>query len=446
MEIPVFVREILAKLESAGYEAWCVGGCVRDLLLGTSPSDWDVTTSALPEEVLSLFVGCSLPTGLQHGTITVCTEEGNVEVTTFRKDGAYLDHRRPESVEFTATLEEDLLRRDFTVNAMAMDLRGELRDPYGGRADLEKRVLRCVGDPDARFEEDALRIMRALRFSAVIPMEIEPATAERIHAKRELLRDIAAERIQTELCKLLCGQCAADVLRLYPDVIGVFWPELLETVGFDQKNYHHCYDVWEHTLHAVEATPSDLILRLTVLLHDIGKPRCFLLDEQGVGHFRGHGAVSRDLSDAMLRRLKFSNAVRETVVRLVEWHDRKIVGTERAIRRALFHLGEADLRRLIMVKRADNLAQAPEFLGRQQELTALEELLEEVLRADACFSLKQLAVDGSDLQEMGFVGAAIGTMLRKLLSCVIEEELPNEREALLGFAGNWINGEDPGDP
>ena len=351
MQIPEFVKNVLDALETAGYEAWCVGGCVRDALLGRIPEDWDVTTSALPEETLRLFGSCAIPTGLQHGTVTVRSGSHSIEVTTYRVDGAYRDHRRPESVTFTCSLKEDLKRRDFTVNAMACDLRGELRDPFGGQEDLKAGILRCVGDPDRRFGEDALRILRGMRFAAVLGFGVEPATAKSIHRNKGLLANIAVERIWVELSKLLCGKSAAAVLREYPDVLGVFWPEVLEMVGFNQKNPHHCYDVWEHSLHAMEVVPSELVLRCSALLHDVGKPLCFTEDEAGIGHFYGHGAISRDTAEAMLRRLKTSNELRESVVRLVEWHDREIPRTEKGVRRALRHLGETDFRRLLALNR-----------------------------------------------------------------------------------------------
>ena len=430
-EIPDYVRIVLETLERAGQEAWCVGGCVRDTLLGRTPEDWDVTTSALPEEILTLFRDHAIPTGLRHGTVTVRSDHRNVEVTTYRLDGPYHDHRRPDSVVFTRSLQEDLARRDFTVNAMAMDLRGQVRDPFGGRADLERKLLRCVGDPDRRFSEDALRILRCLRFAAVLGCSIHPDTAAAVHRNRALLAEIAQERIQAELGKLLTGERAAEVLREYPDVIGVFWPEILPMVGFDQKNRHHCYDVWEHTLHALAAAPPEAEVRWAVLLHDIGKPRCFTADGNGVGHFYGHGGISRDMADDMLRRLKCSTEFRETVVRLVDWHDRNIPRTDKSIRRALRALGERDLRRLIAVKRADNLAQDPAYRSRQSELDQAEAMVEKLLAEDACFSLKQLAVNGHDLLRQGLSGPALGRTLEALLDGVIAGELPNEREALL---------------
>lgn len=432
--IPDYVVNLLKTLETAGFEAWCVGGCVRDTLLGRQPGDWDVTTNALPEETLSVFGERAVPTGLKHGTVTVRMEGGTVEVTTYRVDGAYTDHRRPDSVTFTPSLTEDLRRRDFTVNAIAMNRMGELQDPFGGREDLEDRILRCVGDADRRFGEDALRILRGLRFAAVLGFEIEEETAASIHRNRELLRSIAAERVQVEFWKLLEGKNCVPVLREYVDVMGVFWPELLPMVGFDQRNYHHCYDVWEHSLHAAEAAGNDSLLRCVLLLHDIGKPGSFTQDAEGVGHFYGHSAKSRELADGMLRRLKCSNDQRETVLRLIDWHDRNIVLTDRGVGRALRVLGEKDLRRLLRVKRADNLGQAPAFHIRQAEVDKAEEILERLLAEQACFSLKQMAVNGRDLLALGLHGPEIGAVLERLLDGVIEGKLPNEREALLDAA------------
>ena len=429
--IPKSVQEVLGTLTAAGHEAWCVGGCVRDTLLGRTPEDWDVTTSALPEETMALFGQRALPTGLRHGTVTVRTDRGGVEVTTYRCDGTYHDHRRPDTVTFTQSLKEDLKRRDFTVNAMALGLDGPLRDPFGGRDDLRAGILRCVGEPDKRFDEDALRILRALRFSAVLGFAIEEKTAAGIHKNKVLLGDIAAERVQVELMKLLCGKNVLSVLRAYPDVIGVFWPEVPPMVGFDQRNHHHCYDVWEHTIHAVAAVPPEPEVRCAALLHDVGKPATFTVDENGVGHFRGHAAVSEELADGMLRRLKCSTDFRETVVRLVAWHDRDIPRTDKAVRRALGKLGEQDLRRLIALKRADNLAQSPAYFSRQRELDKGEAILNKLLAEDACFSLKQLAVRGNDLTALGLSGPAVGRMLNALLDAVVDGELPNERDALL---------------
>lgn len=435
-KIPDFAREVLGTLQQAGHEAWCVGGCVRDSLLGRTPEDWDVATSAIPEETMALFGSRAIPTGLRHGTVTVRTAGGPVEVTTFRHDGAYHDHRRPDSVTFTTSLKEDLARRDFTVNAMALGSDGTVVDCFGGREDLAAGLLRCVGEPERRFREDALRILRGLRFAADLDFSLEEQTAKALRRTRSLLGEIAPERIWAELQKLLCGPGAAKVLRAYPEVIAVFWPEILPMVGFDQRNRHHCYDVWEHTLHALEAVAPDGILRCTMLLHDIGKPSCFTVDDQGNGHFYGHPAVSADITKKMLRRMKCDNLTRETVTLLVEWHDRNIPRTSRGIRRALMALGEENLRRLLAVKRADNLAQAPAFQDMQREIDRAEEILNRLLAEDACFSLKQLAVNGRDLMALGYTGAAIGQALSTLLEQVVDGALPNTREALLEYLRN----------
>ena len=432
--IPAPVGEILKTLEAAGYGAWCVGGCVRDALLDRMPGDWDVTTSARPEETMALFAGRAVPTGLRHGTVTVKTEQGGVEITTLRRDGAYRDHRRPETVTFTDSLEEDLRRRDFTINAMAADLQGTLYDPLGGRADLTAKVLRCVGEPDRRFGEDALRILRGLRFAAELGVTVHPDTAVAIHRNRELLRAIAPERIWAELKKLVSGKWAAEVLRAYPDVAGVFWPEILPMVGFDQRNPHHCYDVWEHTLHALDAAPPDSVLRWAVLFHDMGKPECFALDTQGIGHFMGHGVVSRRIADGVMDRLRFDNAAKERIGELVEWHDHR-VETEKGVRRMLNHFGERNFRYLLAIQRADNMGQAEEFRGRQKEIDRIEAMLDRELEKGSCFSLKQLAVNGNDLLGLGLSGPAVGQTLQGLLDRVMDGTLPNDRDALLTAAG-----------
>ena len=428
--IPAYVQETLQALEKAGHQAYCVGGCVRDSLLGRVPGDWDVTTSALPEETMAVFGEKAVPTGLKHGTVTVCWPEGKVETTTFRRDGAYTDHRHPAQVTFTASLTEDLARRDFTVNAMAADLRGTLYDPFGGRADLETGILRCVGQPERRFSEDALRILRCLRFASVLGFAIEPATGAALTDCRELLRDIAPERICEELTKLLCGSDAAAVLRQYPEAAGAALPEILPMVGFDQRNPHHCYDVWEHTLHALDAIRPEPLLRWAMLFHDMGKPECFALDRRGVGHFMGHGVVSRRIADGVMNRLRFGHAAKERIGELVEWHDHR-VETEKGVRRMLNHFGEADFRNLLAIQRADNMGQAEEFRYRQKDIDRIESMLNRELEKGNCFSLKQLAVNGNDLLALGLSGPEVGQTLQNLLNQVMDGTLPNRRDALL---------------
>ena len=431
--IPDSVKDIMVRLEAAGWEAWCVGGGVRDMLLGRDPGDWDVTTSARPEDVMALFGKDALPTGLKHGTVTVGGGRG-VEVTTFRRDGEYLDNRHPDHVEFTSSLEEDLSRRDYTVNAMAMDLRGELRDPFGGRTDLAAGVLRAVGNPEARFREDALRIMRGLRFAAKLGFSIEAETAAAMDRCRKLLENIAPERIYVEMMGLLCGPWAAEVLLEYPRILAVFLPEIVPCVGFDQRSPYHCYDVWEHTVRSVSAVPPRPVLRWAMLLHDLGKPETFSLGEDGRGHFYGHWRESVKKAEAVMDRLRFDNHSKKVILTLVERHDCELPLSERSVRRNLARYGEETLRLLLAVKRGDNLAQAPAYRDRQKLIDQWEDLLNLVIAQGSCFSLGQLAVRGGDLTALGFRGPAVGNMLRELLEQVIEEKLPNDREILLTYA------------
>ncbi len=430
--IPQRVRAVLERLEGAGYEAWCVGGAVRDALLGRTPEDWDVTTDALPEAVMALFGAEALPTGLRHGTVTVGGGRG-VEVTTYRVDGAYSDHRRPDSVAFTRSLREDLARRDFTVNAMALSLRGELRDPFGGREDLARGVLRAVGDPRRRFEEDALRILRGLRFAARLGFALEPDTAAAMEDRAPLLGDIALERLRTETEGMLLGDHVTKVLLAWPQVLGVFLPEVLPAVGLDQRTPYHCYDVWEHTAWAVGAVPPDPVLRWTMLFHDLGKPDTFTVDEAGVGHFYGHYRKSAEHAGAIMERLRFDNQSRRDILTLVERHDCQLPLTEKAVRKNLARYGEPHLRRLLAVKRGDNLAQAGAYRDRQLLLDQWEALLDAVLACSDCFSLRRLAVKGNDLTALGLQGPAVGRTLDTLLDLVMEEALPNERGALLDY-------------
>ncbi len=426
-------KQVLAALEAAGHQAYLVGGCVRDLLRGVLPHDYDITTSARPEETLALFDGFAIPTGLQHGTVTVRSGGEVFEVTTFRADGAYTDHRRPDSVRFSTDLYEDLQRRDFTVNAMAMDLRGALHDPHGGRADLAAGIIRCVGEPQRRFTEDALRIMRGLRFAGVLGFAIEEKTAQAMHRCAPLLSHIAAERLREEMEKLLMGDSAAEILTQWSDVFGVFLPEILPCVGFDQQNYHHLYDVWEHTAHAVAAAPKDKLLRWTMLLHDLGKPACFSVDEVGVGHFYGHDELGAQMAAEIMARLRFDKKTAARIELLIGWHMRQIEPTEKAVGRALRQLGEEALRQLLIVKRSDASACHPDFAWQTQQLDAVEAALDGLLAQETCFTLRDLAVNGRDLMALGLRGRAIGQMLDVLLDRVATGELENEKDVLLGW-------------
>ena len=432
--LPQEVKNVLLRLESAGYEAYAVGGCVRDTLRGVTPHDYDITTAARPEAVLALFEGCAIPTGLQHGTVTVRMAGESFEVTTFRADGPYTDHRRPDSVTFSDSLEEDLQRRDFTVNAMAMDLRGQVYDFHGGQADLQAGILRCVGEAERRFNEDALRILRGLRFAAVLGYAIEPQTAAAMERCAPLLRYIAAERICEEMTKLLCGEYVLPVLLAYPKILGVFLPEILPCVGFDQQNEHHLYDVWEHTARSVAAVPPRSVLRWTMLLHDLGKPASFFTDDAGVGHFYGHDALGAEMAGAITQRLRMDKKSAQRIARLIERHMRQIEPTEKAVGRALRQLGEEALRQLLLVKRADASACHPDYAWQTQALDAVEAVLESLLAEDACFTLRHLAVDGRDMMTLGLRGREIGETLDALLTQVVEGTLPNEKDALL----QWV--------
>ena len=430
---PQEVKDILRTLEAAGHQAYLVGGCVRDLLRGVTPHDYDITTSARPEEMQALFTGFAIPTGLQHGTVTVRQNHQSFEVTTFRADGTYTDHRRPDSVTFSTDLREDLQRRDFTVNAMAMDLRGELHDPYGGQDDLRAGIIRCVGQAERRFEEDALRIMRGLRFAAVLGFSIEEDTARAMARCAPLLRHIAAERLHEEMTKLLMGDGAAEVLLAWHHVLGIFLPEILPCVGFDQQNYHHLYDVWEHTVRSVAAAPKDAVLRWTMLLHDLGKPACFTVDEDGVGHFYGHDELGAQIAAEIMTRLRFDKKTAARVELLIGQHMRQIVPTEKAVGRILRQIGEEALRQLLAVKRADASACHPDYAWQTGPLDAVEAVWEQLLAKEACFTLAQLAVGGHDLMALGLQGRAIGEALNALLDQVVEGKLLNEREALLAW-------------
>ncbi len=433
-DIPPKAQYILQALTGAGYEAYLVGGCVRDLLRGVEPHDWDICTSARPEETERCFVGHRIiETGLKHGTVTVLEDGEPYEITTYRTEGPYSDSRRPDFVEFVSSLETDLARRDFTMNAIAMGLDGSLRDPFGGATDIQAGLIRCVGEPACRFQEDGLRVMRALRFAAVLGYKIEEKTARAIHENRHMLEHVAAERINVELCKLLTGVNVGEILRQYPDVLCQFWSQLGPLVTLEQNNPWHCWGGWEHTIHAVEAAPADLILRLTMLLHDIGKPACKSTDEKGIDHFYGHPAVSAKLAGEMLRSLKFDNKTRERVVTLVEYHDVQIPNRERSIRKWLGCLGPEAFFQLLEVKRADGMGQAYDLVkDRLAELEEMKAKAEEIVAQGQCFSLKDLAVNGRDVISAGVApGPEVGRVLNGLLEQVLGGEIPNERKALL---------------
>ena len=434
--LPLSVARALSVLEACGYEAYTVGGCVRDSLLGRIPNDWDITTNATPEQMKACFADFRvIETGIQHGTLTVIVEGMQLEITTYRNDGEYLDNRHPVQVTFSKHIEDDLSRRDFTVNAMAYHPKKGVVDLFGGKEDLENCVIRAVGDAKTRFCEDGLRILRAIRFASVLDFDIAEDTAKAVHECKNLLSGIAAERIREEFCKLICGPGAVRILREYIDVVAVFLPELDRCVGFEQNTKYHCYDVFEHTLHALELCENnDLITRLGVLLHDIGKPLCYTEDELG-GHFKGHAPAGVELTREILSRLRFDNETIRRMEFLVEWHDIPLSAEKKRVKRLMQRIKDEDILRLLEIKRCDRLAHAKDFQELAPDLALIPSVIEEIRAEDACLSLKTLAVDGSDLMALGVPeGKKIGEMLHLLLDDVIEERLPNQKEALLQAA------------
>lgn len=440
IRLPRAAAWILARLNENGEQAYVVGGCVRDSLLGILPKDWDICTSARPDRLKSIFADCHVvETGLKHGTLTVVIDHVPYEVTTFRVDGEYTDHRHPDAVTFVTDVVEDLARRDFTVNAMAYHPKTGVVDAFNSQADLAAGVIRCVGEAERRFGEDALRILRALRFAATYGFAIEAETSRAVHGLKGTLHDVAAERIRVELAKMLCGKGVGTILREYHDVIAEVLPALLPMVGFDQHTPYHLYDVWEHTVRGVEHIAPVEILRLTMLLHDSGKPASFTVDEKGVGHAYGHQKKSAEIAEEVLTYLKVDNATRERVLTLVAHHDMPLTCERMLLKRRLSAFGEETLRQLIEVQRADSLAKGtrvPEAV--EAEIQALCTALDDLLAEKPCVTVKALAVHGNDLMAAGIPkGPAVGQCLAALLEAVMAEQILNEREALLQAAVAW---------
>lgn len=429
--LPAAIGAALDRLERAGYPAYVVGGAVRDRLAGRQPHDYDICTAARPQQVARLFADCTvIETGLRHGTVTVLLDGAPVEVTTFRTEGAYSDGRRPDSVSFVKEIERDLARRDFTINAMAWSPARGLCDPFGGQEDLRRRCIRCVGDPDARLREDALRILRALRFAAQRGFSIEPNTAAALHRNRACLAQVSAERITDELLRLLCGAHAGAVLLAFSDIVAEVIPEVRPMIGFDQRNAYHKYTVWEHSVRAMEGIRPDPLLRLAALLHDVGKPDTFSLDARGVGHFYGHPVRSRELAEQIVNlRLRLPAQLERDLLYLVRHHDTPLGDNARHVRRKLAVHGEARFRALLAIKKADGIGQGttPHNLT---ELLETERLLEQVLAEDSCLTRRDLAVNGNDLIAWGARGRAVGYYLSVLLARVLDDPSCNTRARL----------------
>lgn len=447
IEVPVSVSYIIQELEKCGHEAYMVGGCVRDSVLGRKPHDYDICTSATPDEILKAFPDEEIiPTGLQHGTVTILINKEPFEVTTYRIDGDYSDNRRPDNVTFTKNLVEDLQRRDFTINAMAYNPKTGLIDPFNGMEDIKYKKIRCVGSAEDRFNEDALRILRAIRFEAQLGFAGFPETMFEIDRQYERLKNISVERINSEFCKIVASNQFCVELVLYPNVFSLFIPELKDMIGFQQNNPYHAYDVFYHTVHAIERCESnDLVVRLAVFFHDFGKPHSYQDGEDGIRHFKGHGKVSAEITDSIMKRLRFDNETRNNVVELVYYHDATFEVGKKYVKRWLNKIGEKQFRRLLEVRKADIKGQKPDYEeSRIEKINNIEIILDKILQEQECFSLKDLAVNGNDVKQTMNLkeGKDIGYWLSEILKRVIDGELNNNRDDLIywmtGVTDGWI--------
>lgn len=432
MQLSSEVKFVLNRLNEAGYEAYLVGGSVRDFLLNKHNKDIDITTNAIPEEVKRIFVDFPvIDTGIKHGTVTILYKNLPIEITTYRIDGEYQDSRHPKEVKFTSSLKEDLSRRDFTINAMAYN--NELIDYYGGRDDLKNKMLRAVGNPNKRFEEDALRILRGLRFASNLGFSIEEKTILAMRENKLLLKNISSERIQNELNAILLGDYVKDVMLDYYDIFEVILPEITPCVCFDQHNSHHIYDVYAHIIVAVSSAVKDKVVRLTLLFHDLGKPESFSLDENKNGHFYRHAEKSEIIARNILNRLKYDNESKRQILTLIRYHDAILQDDVKQVKRWLNRLGEDMFRKLIEVQIGDNFAQHPKHRDRQVTLNNIKKLIDQIIAENNCFNLRQLAVNGYDMIELGYEKFQIKSALQYLLNAVINNEVENERDKLINY-------------
>ena len=427
-------------LKSKGFEAFLIGGSVRDFVMGLPIGDIDITTNATPDEVKQVFADFRvIETGIKHGTVTVLINDEPLEITTYRSEGTYSDNRHPDSVVFSNSLADDVVRRDFTMNGIAFDFDNGFCDLVGGLEDIKNQIIRCIGNAETRFCEDALRILRAMRFSAVLGFEIETETKKAIHKCRDLLKNISAERIREEFTKLICGKNAYNVLQEFADVVTVFIPEMSECVGFLQKNRHHCFDVYTHTLKAVEKSSQNNIIRLALFFHDIGKPSVAHFDEKGEQHFYSHPKVSAEMTEKIMTRLRFDNDTKNKVVTLVRMHDSPIMVNDmtkpdrKRLKKIMSQIGADLIFDLIEIKYCDNSAQNPEYFRGEDFYKQTRDIITEIINEKECFSIKHLAIDGNDLISLGYKGKKIGEALEKCLTAVIDGKVENEKSELIKF-------------
>lgn len=432
IKIPEYALIAMKELQKNGFDSFVVGGCVRDSLMGKTAHDWDMTTSAEPEETLRVFRNFrTIPTGIKHGTVTVLIDKQPLEITTFRIDGDYKDNRRPDSVRFTRNIENDLSRRDFTVNAIAYNEESGIVDLFGGLEDIKNKIIRSVGDPDRRFNEDALRIMRALRFSATLGFEIEEKTADSIKRNKHLLKNIASERIRVELEKLLLGDYSEKILLDFSDVIFEIIPELKATQNTSQNCPYHIYNVYEHIVKSVALSEKNKYIRLAMLLHDIAKPDVKTTDKNGQDHFKGHAPLSADIAYNILKRLRFDNKTVNLVTKLILHHDDRLYNSPQNIKKHASQHGFPFLYLLDQVSRADILAQNPEMSDRLFVCDKYISELKNLEKETPCLKISDLKIDGNDLIKLGFSGKEIGQKLEFLLNKVIKNEVENKKEKLI---------------
>ena len=437
------VKIAINLLNSNGYEVYIVGGSVRDLLLEKNPKDWDLTTNALPIEMKKVFADFSVyETGISFGTLMVGINGDFLEITTYRIDGTYENHRKPKNVTFTPNLIEDLARRDFTINAMAYHPKLGLQDPFNGKEALEHKQIIAVGNPSLRFKEDALRILRAMRFAATLNFKIEKTTAIAMKDNAKWLLDIAKERILVELKKMLCAKAIVPVLRANCHVLFTLFPVLAPMEGFEQHHPYHCFDVWEHTLHVLKNTPPILTIRFAALLHDSGKPTAFTMDENGISHFRGHPTISEEIARKILIEIKLDKKTSERVLFLVKHHDIPLKEDIIFIKRKLHDFGVEAFRELLLLMRADNSGKNPNKMKPQSYFDNLENIVTNIVNSNSCYSLKNLSINGNDLIKLGLHGKKVGKYLNLVLEKVIEDELPNNKEALLLWLKEFMHTED----
>ena len=429
---------IFKTLTDSGFNCFIVGGCVRDFLLNKTPHDIDFTTNATPDEMKQCFQNFNIiETGIQHGTLTVIVNQISFEITTFRIDGNYLNNRKPENVEFVSDIASDLARRDFTINAIAYNPIDGFVDCFNGFSDLKNKIIRCVNNPTQRLNEDALRILRALRFSAVLGYEIENETRKACFDLSHLLKNISSERVTIELFKTIVQPTAHQIIFDYIDIWGVVIPELLKMKNFEQHNPHHVHDVLKHTCVALEGANSDLIVRLAILFHDIGKPDSFSFDEKGNGHFYGHALKSVEITREIFNRLKIDNNTKNQVLTLIKFHDLDLQATEKYVKKLCYKLGSLEMvKKLILIQRADNHGQAPIHSERVAKFDKIDDIINKLEQENLSFSLKDLVINGNDLISLGFSGKEIGKALNFLLEAVLSEKVENKKDSLLNYLNN----------